>query len=113
VLTVGQKTVVSTAPQATAPVVETVSPTVVDQTLAWQTSRFIFDNMPLSEVVERFNHSGAKTLLVVDDPRLATMKFSGRARAASIDSFVEVLESNFGVAAERREDGRIVLRKAR
>ena len=113
VLTVGQRTVVSTLPQAAAPVVETVPSSVVGQTLAWQTSRFIFDNMPLSEVVERFNRSGAKTILVVDDPRLATMKFSGRVRAASVDDFVEVLESTFGVSAERRGDGRIVLRKAR
>lgn len=113
ILTEGQKTVVSTLPQAAPPVVETVPSTVVDQTLAWQSSRFIFDAMPLAEVVDRFNRSGSKIVLVLADPQLATLKFSGRVRAANVDRFVEVMETNFGVAAERRGDGRILLRKAR
>jgi transmembrane sensor len=113
VLTEGQKTVVSTLPNAAPPVVETLPPTVVDETLAWQSSRFVFDSMPLAEVVARFNRSGSKTVLVLADSGLATLKFSGRVRAANVDSFVEVLETNFGVAAERRGDGRVILRKAR
>ena len=108
----GQKTVVSTRSQNTAPVVESVPSTVLDQALAWQSSRFVFDAMPLADVVERFNRSGTNTVLVLDDPGLAALKFSGRLRAAPVDRFVEVLEANFGIRAERRSDGRIILRRA-
>ena len=108
----GQKTVVSTRSQNTAPVVESVPSTVLDQALAWQSSRFVFDAMPLADVVERFNRSGTNTVLVLDDPGLAALKFSGRMRAAPVDRFVEVLEANFGIRAERRSDGRIILRRA-
>jgi transmembrane sensor len=112
VLTAGKCTVVSTEKPVPA-VVETVSPPEIDRKLAWQSSRFIFDDLPLSEVVDRFNRSGSKTTLVLADPQLASMKFSGRVRAANVENFVEVLETTFGIAAERRSDGEILLRRAR
>jgi hypothetical protein len=34
-------------------------------------------------------------------------------RAANVENFVEVLETTFGIAAERRSDGEILLRRAR
>jgi hypothetical protein len=39
------------------------------------------------------------------------MRISGRIRAENIESFVEVLETNFGVVAERRVEGEIILKR--
>jgi transmembrane sensor len=113
VLNQGQKTVVSTQARDSALIVESGPAAVLDQSLAWQSSRFLFEDMPLAEVVERFNRSGTSPVLLLDDPGLATLRFSGRMRASQVDSFVEVLEANFGIRAERRSDGRILLRRAR
>ena len=38
-------------------------------------------------------------------------KISGRIRSENIESFVEALEANFNVVAERRTEGEIVLKR--
>ncbi len=118
VLTVGQRTVVPTEPKARAapPLVETLAPADIDRALAWQGSRFTFESTPLADVVARFNRNAAAEQgaphLTVGDASLGALRISGRIRSDKIDSFVEVLESSFGVVAERRAGGEIVLRRA-
>ena len=118
VLTAGQRTIVaiSTVPEPSVAVVETLASAEIDRRLAWQTSRFAFDATPLSEVVARFNAHAARpngTLhLTVEDAELGALRISGRVRGDNISSFVDALESSFGVRAERRENGEIVLRRA-
>jgi transmembrane sensor len=111
-LTAGQRTTVAGAPlpSAVAPVVETLAPAEIDRELAWQSSRLVFDATPLAEVIARFaGHGGPR--LVLADPALAALPISGRFRAANAADFIELLESGFGVAVERRP-GEIVLRRA-
>jgi ferric-dicitrate binding protein FerR (iron transport regulator) len=99
-----------------SPLVETLAAADIDRALAWQTSRFNFDATPLSEVVRRLNRysTGQKDAphLSIRDARLGALLISGRVRTDNIESFVEALESSFGVAAERRADGEIVLRQS-
>jgi transmembrane sensor len=117
ILTAGQRTVVSTLPSANPiqPIVETLAAAEIDRALSWQTGRLILDAAPLAEVVERFNRhaAGRKGLprLTVTDPQLGEMRISGRIRSGNIESFVEALEANFNVIAERRPEGEIVLKK--
>ncbi|MGC4081705.1 MAG: FecR domain-containing protein [Vicinamibacterales bacterium] len=114
VLTVGERTVVPTQVAAVpaTPRVEAVSLAEMDQLLSWQHSQFVFDEPPLGEVVARFNrqtqltHSNAAKL-VLSDRRLSALLISGRVRADDVDAFVEVLETSFGVTAER--SGREIL----
>ena len=121
ILVAGQRTAVPTTPAPTEPtalVVEDLSQHQIDRALSWQSSRLVFDAMPLSEVVARFNRSAAEQ----DGPRamqlkvrgadLEAMCISGRVRYDSIDNFVEVLEEDFGVTAEHR-GSEIILRRAR
>jgi transmembrane sensor len=117
-LIAGQRTVVPVQIRADAfpPLVETLAAADVDRALAWQTSRFNFDSIPLAEVVRRLNRfsvgqKGASRL-TIRDGRLDALLVSGRVRADNIESFVEALESSFGVAAERRAGGEILLRQA-
>jgi transmembrane sensor len=117
ILTAGQRTVISTRVSAgpRMPVIETLAAAEIDRALSWQTGRFILDATPLAEVVERFNRhaAGRQALprLTVADPQLGKMRISGRIRAENIESFVEVLETNFGVVAERRVEGEIILKR--
>lgn len=116
-LVAGQRTVVPAQTHASAfsPQVETLGVADIDRALAWQTSRFNFDSIPLSEVVRRLNRFSvgqkAAPRLTIRDGRLDTLLISGRVRADNIESFVEALESSFGVSAERRTDGEILLRQ--
>jgi transmembrane sensor len=119
ILVAGQRTAVPTTP---APgglpqlVVEVLTQHQIDRALAWQSSRLVFDAMPLSEVVARFNRSAAEqdgptaVRLRVSGAELAAMRISGRVRYDSVENFVEVLEKDFDIAAERR-GSEIILRK--
>ncbi|MGH8018328.1 MAG: FecR family protein [Opitutaceae bacterium] len=117
VLTAGQRTVVSTLASADPikPIVETLAQAEIDRALSWQTGRLVLDATPLGKVVERFNQYAARRdgapRLTVIDPRLGEMRISGRIRPGNIEGFVEALEANFNVVAERRTEGEIVLRR--
>lgn len=112
VLEAQQRVVVPLA-AAVRPAVETLEVAEMNRLLAWQTSRVAFENLPLAEVLARLRVTGhgPHTLrITVTDPRLAALRISGRVRADDVEGFVEVLETSFGVAADRRPDGEIVLR---
>jgi transmembrane sensor len=103
---------ISTVATAPAPVVETLAPHDINRLLAWQTRRLVFDALPLSDVVERFNRHRASRggpRLVLTDRNLGEMRISGHFRADNITTFVELLQQSFGVSVETRGD-QILLR---
>ncbi len=111
ILVAGERTEVHLAQAAGVSrpaIVKTLTRPQIDLALAWQTSRLEFDDLPLAEVVERINRSaaeknGAATAhLSIASPDLAALRFSGRIRSDRIESFVDVLEKDFGVTVERR-----------
>ncbi|SDS37604.1 FecR domain-containing protein [Opitutus sp. GAS368] len=121
ILVAGQRTAVPTAPTPSTPpelVVENLSEPQIARALSWQSSRLVFDAMPLAEVVERFNRSAAgqdgprAVHLQVRGTDLEGLRISGRIRYDSIENFVEVLEENFDVTAEHR-GSEIILRRRR
>ncbi|MDP3073027.1 MAG: FecR domain-containing protein [Opitutaceae bacterium] len=101
----GQRTVVTTSVTGipTAPVVETVSATELEQALAWQGSKLVFDSTPLSQVVAQFNRRNARRL-VIGHAELGALRISGRFRADNFDGFAELMESSFGIVITRRGD---------
>ena len=110
-----QKTIIpiTTEASSSVPVVQTLELREIDRLLAWQSSRLVFDAMPLEEVVARFNrHVEGQRLprLVLADSAAGTIRISGRFRAENIEGFVELLETSFGISVERR-GGDILLRK--
>jgi transmembrane sensor len=91
--------------------VKTLPVAEVQRVLGWQTNRIVFDAMPLAEVVARFNRARAAAggpRLMVGDPQLGALRFSGRLRVDDLEGLLEMLEISFGVTA-RREAGEIVL----
>jgi transmembrane sensor len=98
------------APEPAVPAVQKVSATEMRRALAWQERRLEFDEVPLAEIVRQFNRHN-RVQLVIGDPQLAQQRFSGVFRADGQESFLRLLQDDFGVQVTHR--GReIVLRPA-
>lgn len=110
-LSAGDRAIVPiAAPRANAapalPSIERIAAPAVQRTLAWQERRLEFDAVPLAEVAREFNRYNRRQL-VIADAALAGRRFSGAFRADGYDSFVRLLEADFGVTVEHR--GREIL----
>lgn len=81
--------------------VEPLAAPEIQRTLAWQERRLEFDETELGEVVREFNRYDQRKLVIVD-AALAQRRFSGTFRSDGRDSFVRLLETNFGVIVEDR-----------
>ncbi len=111
-LVAGERAVVPLAPAGSAPAtVEPVAAAAAQRALAWQERRLEFDAVPLAEVVREFNRYNRQQL-VIADPALAAKHFSGTFRADGYESLVRLLETDFGVSANRGSN-EIVLRRGR
>jgi transmembrane sensor len=106
-----QRAVVSLAPAAPPPQVDTLTPREIERVLAWQHRLLDFTAAPLAEIVAAFNRRNA-VQLVVADPELAGVRISATLRSDNLDGFVALLEAGFGARAERRGEAEIILRKA-
>jgi transmembrane sensor len=107
VLAAGERVLVPVAASAAArpvPVaVVAVPPAEIDRMLAWRDRRIEVVAAPLAEIVAEFNrHNRAK--LEIADPALAARRFGGSFRADDPENFVRLLETRFGLRAERRGD---------
>lgn len=112
VLEIGQRAVVSLAPQAEAPKIATLTVGEIERVLAWQRRMLDFTAAPLADVVAEFNRHNT-VQLVVTDPELAAVRISASFRSDNIDGFVRLVEVGFGVRAERRGDTEVRLHRAR
>jgi transmembrane sensor len=109
-LGMGERTVISLAPAAPPPQVAPVAPAEVEARLAWKPRLLDFTAQPLSEIMAEFNRSNP-VRISVGDPALGDMRLSAAFRSDNVEGFVRLMQSDFGVIAERTEDGLIVLRK--
>jgi transmembrane sensor len=108
-LTAGHQAVVETRAAATE-VRELADAEVADR-LSWRVPRLEFSGTPLAEVVALFNRHN-RTQFVLADAPLGRLRVSGNLRADRVEALVAMVETDFGVRAERL-DGRIVLHAAR
>jgi len=99
----------ASAPVAPPPVVPVPAAELADR-LAWRVPRLEFSGTPLAEALALFNRHSAVHLSLAD-PRLGTLKLSGIVRADNTDTLLQLLQSEFGLAEERRTKAEIVLRK--
>jgi len=108
-LVAGERAIVDTTAPAAQPVVAAVTPTEMARALSWQGVRLEFAELPLAEVVTEFNLRNRQQL-VVEDAATGRLRVGGSFRADNVDAFVRLLEASFGVSAQRRADGVLVLR---
>lgn len=109
-VTAGQRTVVSLAPQPTAPAVVPVTADDLARLLAWQPQLLDFSSAPLSRVVTEFNRRNHLQIVVADEA-LGRMPIVASFRSDNIDGFLRLLEITANVKAEHEGDNRIVLRR--
>jgi transmembrane sensor len=105
-LNAGERAIIQPA-VARPPVVASVAAPEMERTLAWQDRRLEFVASPLVEVVAEFNRYN-RHKLVIADPRLGGQQFGGSFRADGFEALVRLLESDFGVEVERRENETIL-----
>jgi transmembrane sensor len=103
-----QRAVVATTPSAAAPEIATLTPGEIARVLAWQHRLLDFTATPLGDVVAAFNRRNA-TQLVLADPGLAALRVNASLRSDNVIGFVKLLETGFGVRAERRGENEILL----
>ena len=107
-VTAGNRTVVSFAPAAPAPQVTFVPPAEVEARLAWQPRLLDFSDSFLGEIVAEFNRRNPVRLVIGDDA-LRELRLSAAFRSDNVEGFVRLMESDFGMRAERRGQDEIVL----
>ncbi len=110
-LDAGQGVVVPTTAPATSWAVETYTPQVVEQKLAWKNDLVDFRAAPLSDVILEFNRRN-HTQLVIGDEALGDEPITGKIRLGNLDSFLAMLDVTHHIQAERHGTSKIVLRRA-
>jgi transmembrane sensor len=109
-LVAGQRAVVGLGGGTPEPDIQDVTAAEIARLLDWQVERLQFNDLPLSRVAAELNARNPVRLIV--DPAVADIPVAGSFNATNVDVFVSFLEAGFHVAAERRSDGTIYLRKA-
>ena len=75
-----------------------VLPANLKRGTAWTVGQIMFDDEPLSSVVERVNRYGG-TQIVITDPKVGAMKISGVFNAGDTMGFVEIVTHYLPVQA--------------
>jgi len=107
----GNKVIVEFArPLALVPVVP-VTPSEIDERLAWRAPSLELNSTPLVQALRFFNqHSGVR--LTLADPEIGKLELSGSIRADNAEPLLHLLRHEFDLEANRYP-GEIVLRRRR
>jgi transmembrane sensor len=75
---------------------------------AWRSGTLHFQNQPLSEVIATLNRYAARRL-VIEDPQVGALSFTGTARTDRISGWLQGLAVAFPVTVNELADGRQLL----
>ena len=89
---------------------ERLSESAIQRRLEWRQPRMQLADTSLEAAVAALNREN-RTQIEMADPVLRRMPLTGIYRLDDADGFVHVLETHFGIKAERRPDGTVVLRR--
>lgn len=78
--------------------------------LSWRDGNLIFSDDPLEEAMQEVERYTTIQFVFLDES-LKQESISGRYKAGDVDTLLGVLRENIGVAYERTDDGRVLLRK--
>lgn len=82
-----------------------------EETLAWKSRRLAFDRTSLRDAVVEINRYNVRQVRIAE-ASLESLSLAGGVQSDNLDAFIVLLESGFGVSAERRGD-EILLRRAK
>jgi transmembrane sensor len=112
VLEMGRRVVIDiAAPIITTAPVEAIDAAEIAERLGWRVPRLEFSGTPLAEAIAMFNRHN-QVQLALEDAALGELKISGFLRADKTETFLRLLESDFGLRADRRSPTQIVLRRS-
>ena len=108
----GERARVARADTAALPQIEKMKPQELREALAWHRRTVVLADVPLAEVIARFNRRNAVQLVLADDA-LRDRRLGGVLALDQVEAFVALLERGGDIVAERRSSEEIVLRRAR
>lgn len=111
-LVAGERVQLTSFDQVEAPRIEKVDSEEIHALLNWQNPLTNFADVPLREVVVRFNRRNA-TQLILADADLGDRKIGGMIALDQVDAFVRLLEQDGDIVADRTSTAGIALRHAR
>jgi transmembrane sensor len=113
-LVAGERAVVARtgAPAIAPPRIEKVEAPELRGALAWHRRTVVLSDVPLAEVVARFNRRNAIQLVLADE-ELRDRRVGGVLALDQVEAFVALLERGGDLVAERRSPEEIVLRRSR
>jgi transmembrane sensor len=105
----GNGLVVPSGPGPEGPLrAQALSAAEIERRLAWRAPRLELAGTPLVKVLVALNRSN-HLQLSIGDKAIADMRISGVFRADNAEGFVHLLEANYGIKAEHRGEGLIIL----
>ena len=105
----GQRAVIDLTPATPAKVaIGEMGQSEIDDALGWQSTRLVFNNTPLDEVVAGFNRYNSRRL-TLGDTRLRQRTVTGIFRADNLDGFIRLLQPLVDVKSEARTASETVL----
>jgi len=110
-LSANERMVVVAASSA-PPVIEPAAPAAIREALAWHARTTTFSDVPLREIVARFNRRNIIQLTLGDD-ELGARTLGGTFALDQADAFARLLAQDGDIAMERRGENEIVLRRTR
>ena len=82
------------------------------QVTAWERGEIVFQNTPLTEVVQSMNRYSAHPIVIADQ-NVSALRLSGVFKTSDINGFVETLTDYLPVTSSVAQDGTIKLRARR
>ena len=102
---------VRVAPEGAAgPPVQSVPAPEIAHLLAWRVPRIEFSDTPLAQAVALFHAQGSERIRLAD-PSLGTLRVSGVLRADDPESLVRLLEAEYGLRTDLRDDAWVLQRR--
>jgi transmembrane sensor len=80
----------------------------VERVMAWERGNVVFNDEPLTSVVERMNRYSSHRIVVADE-RVAALRISGVFHVGDVRGFVSTLTSYLPVKAQEHPDGSLLM----
>lgn len=111
-LVAGDRAVVSaTAGTGASVAVDKLAQVEIDNALAWQSTRLVFNHTPLDQIVAAFNRFNSRQMVLADSS-LRARTLTGIFRADNLEGFIHLLHASVDVIAEPHGDRLTFLRAA-
>ncbi len=108
IIETSQRAIVNLSTRERGMVVRQLAPTEIEAELIWRPELIDFNDEYLPIIVDDFNRRN-RVQIILNDPALQELKLTSIFWSDNVEAFVRLLESNFNVRVERRNEFEIYL----